>query len=171
MAFQSYSKSRRAIDRTGGNSIFSQLIKASVDRIHALELFFYVGPQVREKETLRTPACILVPRIIDIAEQNLTGKRFDYRYVMDVGFALKEPDDCIILQQALWFSEQIKKAFSYGDDGANILTFTLDIEGYEAVHYNTIVTSVPIEVLSLIANNVLAFSSGLQVEFSVWVDY
>lgn len=167
MDFRDFSKSRSKIKAQVTDAVFTELLKHSINRIHALQHFYYTGIQVREKETIKCPACILIPRMVDVVEQHLAGGRFDMRYTVDMAFVIRHSNDCIAMQQALYFSEQVRKSFAVGDNNVKILEF--EIVG--GVHYNTVVSAAPIEVIEVVGNNVLAFSSGVQVVFSVWVNY
>ena len=163
MAFVAYEKTRATVTVFTADVISIKLLKAIIDRVHALELFYFVGSVVRDKELGRTPGCIIGLSDVRVTEQSLAGAVFSYDYVFEVSFLLKHPNDSIILQQALYLEDKLRVSFSKGDASAKILVF-----GGVTGHYNTQVESGSIGPIDVLSNNVLAFSSGISIVCSVW---
>lgn len=163
MSYKDYTKTRSSIAAFDSNAIWAQLMDETCKRIHALKIFYSVGPKVRVQEAIRCPACIVTPNRMIIAEQHLAGARFNYKFYVNIAFALKHPNDCIIMQQALYLEEKIRVSFSKSDSGSSALVFN-DVNG----HYNTIIETTAIEPIELISNKVLAINSGINIVFSVW---
>ena len=162
MSYKDYTYQRSKISAMSTDATFASLIKESAKLIHALGYFYEVGTRIRAKESTRCPACVLSPLRREVAEQGLGGPRYDYRYTVQVGFIVKGPNDCVVMQQVLFMEEKIRNLFAKGS-GSTVLTFS-GVSG----HYNTIVESTPIEPIQMFSNNVLAFNSGIELVFSVW---
>lgn len=162
MSFRDFTKTRRVITAFDSDALFTKLISETCKRIDTLKIFYSVGPQVREQPSIKCPSCIVIPGRVEIAEHQLSGARFDYRFYVNIGFALKHPNDTVIMQQALYLEEKIRHIMSKGDSSPT-LTFSSISE-----HYNTSIEFSAIEPVELLANKVLAFSSGINVVYWVW---
>lgn len=163
MPYKDYNRSTNRATTMKSDAVASKLMEATIDRVFNLGYFYYVGAKIREGEAPRSPACIVMPVRIEVAEQALPGGRFDYRYIFDIAFFLKQHSDCVLLQQALFLHETVRDAFSIGDNGQKTLVFA-DATG----HYNTDVILGTIEPVEEVSNNVLAYSSGINIMYSVW---
>ena len=166
MAYSDFTSSRSTVAALDTDAMFSTFLMEACTRIHALGYFYRTGPKIREEQAIQCPSCIVIPRSIDIIETQLSGMRFQNDYILDIGFALKGSNDCILLQQALYYEQIIRKSFAKGDDGAAILTFDSIPE-----HFNTKILTTTIEPVELLTNDVLAFSSGINIAFSTWESY
>ena len=162
MTLSDYSKSRDGITRIAEPSVYGQLIQESIDVIHALERFFYVGVRIRGKQSMHCPECVIIPKDVEVVEQQLTGKIFIYDYTVELGIAVKHPKDYIAMQEVLGLAEILRSAFSIGAAGAAILIFDA-VTG----HQNTRVGSTPVVPIDDLGDEVLLFSSGVTVTFTV----
>jgi len=163
MFYKDFTKSRNKVISPITDAIFSQFIKNTCIRINDLELFYTVGPKIRSSQSIKCPSCIVVPKAIEIIEENLSGARFHYGYVVDIGFAMKGPNDAIILQYILYFEQMIRRAFIRGTEGAVKLLFS-DI----SVHFDTQVRTVNIVPEELIGNDIFVFGSGINIVYHTW---
>lgn len=166
MSYADYTKTRGNIDILNEDVIFSLLAEKTVDRIHDLALFYSVGIKIRGSQQMKCPSCIVLPKKIEIIESPVSGKRFQNDYYVSFGVAVKGPNDCILMQQVLGYEKKIRSAFIVGDDGAPILIFS-SVAG----HYNTRIIPSIIEPIDLFAEEILGFSCGFDVVYSVWESY
>ncbi len=161
MSFTDFSKTRPRVTRITKNSNYGKLVLASVDRIHALKYFRYVGVLIRPKQTMQAPSCIVLPRSVEVLEQQLSAGIFHYEYGIELGIAVKGPNDCILFQELLGLAAKLRNSFSVGDTSP-VLTFD-SVTG----HFNTRVGSTPVTLLEELGHETLLFSSGVIVNFDV----
>lgn len=140
----------------------NKLLRAMCSTINELGYFYTVGPQLRDEEITKCPGCIVVPGKIQVVSQGMSGVSADIRYAFDIAFALKHPNDAILVQQALFYSEKIRQKFMRAVNGGLFV--------YAAVpgHYNTEIQASNIGETRVIGNGVLAYSSGINIVFWVW---
>ncbi len=161
MSLNDFSKTRSRVTRITGNSDYGKLVLASVSRIHALKYFKYVGVLIRSKQTMQVPSCIILPRSVEVIEQQLSGKIYHYEYGIELGIALKGSNDCVLFQELLALAAKLRTSFSIGTS-TPVLTFD-SVTG----HFNTRVGSTPVTLLEELGRESLLFSSGVVVNFDV----
>lgn len=144
------------------NSIFTQLLIATVSRIHALQYFRIVGPIVRITPTMPCPACIVMPIRIspEVAALNTSSNQVAYDF--DVGLLVKDPNEARAMQQALFYIQKIRESFQ-SDGAGGILTF-----GSISEHLSTEVLDGDLEISDDLGNNVLAYNTGVTIRYLTW---
>lgn len=165
MQYNDFTKVRSVINEPYTEPVMSKLLRKTTERIDSSLLFYSVGTKIREQQSIKCPSCIIIPRTIITIEQHLAGARFHNNYIIGIAFAVKGPNDCILLQQTLYYEEALRKLFGKGDN-VPILVYS-DVAG----HFNTIVQTVEIESPQLITEDVLVFNSGLNIVYSIWENY
>jgi hypothetical protein len=147
-----------------GRSITGNIMLEVAKKINALGYWWQVGPKLRDENTLRTPSCILIPKTYRLTEQQLSGASKSYDFVLDIAFALKGDDDSIVNDIALAYSEIIMDLFTKDFDGnPGVFKFPAVTQ-----HYNTTIEPAEIGVVQILRGGVLAYSSGINVVFSIW---
>lgn len=166
--FYNITKTSRTIHIDKTNDITGIiLLKWVVKEIYDLNIFKSIGPKIREDDGAVSPACIVTPRTVNIAEANLNGKTFDMQYTFRLGYLLRTPSDDVLVQEALYYNTKLLKHFSYdSSNGSN-----KRLCGLLAGHYNTNVEASSIEAVGAYSNGVFAFDSGINVVFNVWESF
>lgn len=165
MVFRDFTKTRSSIGKYDTDPIFVQLLKETVNRIHALRLFYEVGTKIRAKQAVKTPSCAIRPMAVNIAEHQISGSRYDLRFIINPCYVVKHPNDCILLQEVLYLSDKIRRSFAKGDSGPTLVFSSI------TGHYNTEVEPTIIEPVEFVTEDVLAFNSGVNIIFSVWTTF
>jgi hypothetical protein len=163
MSFSDLTQTRSSIETISTNATFSSFIKETIDRIHALGLFYSVGVKLRQAQSIVTPSCIVLPEKIDIVEAHMSNRRYQLDYNVGIGIAVRNPNDCALMQQILVYEQRIRRAFMCGDDGAHTLLFDSIPE-----HYNTKVIPTAIEPIDELTNDIFCFSCGVGLVYSTW---
>jgi hypothetical protein len=145
-------------------SIFGSIMLEAAKKINTLGYWWEVRTMIRDDDVLRPPTCIILPQAFRYPEQQLSGAARSVDCVMDIAFALKGKDDSIINDIALANSEAIVSLFSKNFDGdPGVFKFPAVPE-----HYNTTIEAGRIGAVQTLKDGVLAYSSGINVVFSVW---
>ena len=150
------------------DSTFVELLRQTVIVIGALELFRSVGIKVRESETIACPSCVVYPSAFN-KENQLTGGTVLLTYTVGLAVAIKHPNDCIAMQQALEYIEAMTDRLIRAEDPIDQADKTKNILLFESVagHYNTEFEQGRFGDTIDIGANVLAFNAGLNIVYSV----
>lgn len=164
MIFEDLIATTSTITEPNAQSVYGKILGAVITVINAFGYFYETKVIVRDDEILRPPVCVVIPSSIRTTEQQLGGGSGSRDFTIQVAYALKNPNDSIVTDLTLFYTEAILNLFSHKEGGgAGVFKFAAISE-----HYNTQIEANEIGAIHELRNGVLAYNSGINVVFSVW---